>query len=90
LLEFITEFFNKKVQTDIEISWRGQKAFEGFIEKELTPKDIFDIQQAQGYDVAAWVLYKALREKPSFQNFYSFVEDKKIVTPRTTKRFWFL
>jgi hypothetical protein len=77
LLDFINEFFTKKIQTDIEISWRGQKIFDNFIEKELTPKDIFEIQQAQGYDVAAWVLYKALREKPAFQNFYSFVDDVK-------------
>jgi hypothetical protein len=77
LFEFLTDYFKPRKKTELDISWRGQKVFDNFVEKEITPKDIFDIQQEQGYDVAAWVLYKALREKENFLNFSTFVEGKK-------------
>lgn len=83
MIEFLKDLFkNEEPPTDVEISWRGQKVLANFIDEngqaqKLTAKDIYDIQRAQGYDVAAWVLYKALRDNPTFQNFSSFVEERK-------------
>lgn len=85
VFDFISKLLNKNQTTDIEITWRGHKAFNNFIEQQITSRDIFNIQQEQGYDVAAFVLYKALKEKEEYQNFAKFIEEKRPVYSPTNK-----
>ncbi len=77
MIESIKDYLQTRSTTDLEVSFRAQKIWEQLPNKQITSSDLYQIQQAHGYDVACGVLFKAFKQTPQCAEFAKSIEKTK-------------